>query len=210
MRMTDDESLDLDPDVPLDPSLLDAARAYHAPPSPPRDAMWADIQAVRSGHARRRSVPVPPWIGLALAASLILATGIALGRWTNRAPTPPLAFTPTARPERNGLAYQVAVVQNLAATEALLTAFRSNTGSDSAMSAWARDLLSNTRLLLDSPAGVDPGRRRLLEDLELVLVQIVQLGPANAADREMIDRALEHDHVLTRLRTAVPAGQAGT
>jgi hypothetical protein len=78
------------------------------------------------------------------------------------------------------------------------------------MSAWARDLLSNTRLLLDSPAAVDPERRRLLEDLELVLVQIVQLAPANTADRAMIDRALEHDHVMTRLRTAVPAGQAGT
>jgi hypothetical protein len=208
MRMTDDEPLDLYPDVPLDPHLLAAAREYHAPPAapPPRDAMWAAIQAVRTGHARRRSAPLPQWIGLALAASLILATGIALGRWTNR-PTSPLVSTPTARPGQSGLAYQVAVVQNLAATEALLTAYRSKTTSDSAMSVWARDLLSNTRLLLDSPAGADPERRRLLQDLELVLVQIVQLAPT---DREMIDRALEHDHVMTRLRTAVPAGQAGT
>jgi hypothetical protein len=204
--MTDDP-LDLYPDAPLDPRLLDAARAYNAPPSPPRDAMWADIAAVRTAHARR-STPLPQWIALALAASLILATGIALGRWTNHPPA--VASIPAARPARTGLAYQVAVVQNLAATEALLTTFRSNTTSDSAMSAWARDLLSNTRLLLDSPAAVDPERRRLLEDLELVLVQIVQLAPANTADRAMIDRALEHDHVMTRLRTAVPAGQAGT
>ena len=47
----------------------------------------------------------------------------------------------------------------------------------------------------------------LLEDLELVLVQIVQLSPGNTPqDRELIEKTLQQDHVMTRLRTAIPAG----
>jgi hypothetical protein len=45
---------------------------------------------------------------------------------------------------------------------------------------WARDLLTTTRLLLDSPAGADPARRELLETLELVLVQIARLPRADS------------------------------
>ena len=67
--------------------------------------------------------------------------------------------------------------------------------------------LSNTRLLLDSPVANDPQRRPLLEDLELVLVQIVQLSPGSTPqDRDLIEKTLQHDHVMTRLRTAIPAG----
>jgi hypothetical protein len=47
----------------------------------------------------------------------------------------------------------------------------------------------------------------LLEDLELVLVQIVQLSPGSSPqDRELIEKTLQQDHVMTRLRTAIPAG----
>jgi hypothetical protein len=68
-------------------------------------------------------------------------------------------------------------------------------------------MLSTTRLLLDSPAAEEAKNRRLLEDLELVLVQIVNLAPnAGAADRGSIERTLENGQVMTRLRTAVPAG----
>ena len=78
---------------------------------------------------------------------------------------------------------------------------------DAQLGAWARQLLSNTRLLLDSPVANDPQRRPLLEDLELVLVQIVQLSPGTAPqDRELIEKTLQREHVLTRLRTAIPAG----
>jgi hypothetical protein len=109
-------------------------------------------------------------------------------------------------------AYQLATMQHLTEAEALLTSFRARSPADQQMDAqlgtWARQLLSNTRLLLDSPVANDPQRRPLLEDLELVLVQIVQLSPGSTPqDRELIEKTLQHDHVMTRLRTAIPAGQ---
>ncbi len=108
-------------------------------------------------------------------------------------------------------AYQLTAVRHLSEAEALLTSFRTRSTTDQQMDAqlgsWARQLLSNTRLLLDSPVANDPQRRPLLEDLELVLVQIVQLSPGSTRqDRELIEKTLQHDHVMTRLRTAIPAG----
>ncbi len=108
-------------------------------------------------------------------------------------------------------AYQLTAVRHLSEAEALLTSFRTRSTTDQQMDAqlglWARELLSNTRLLLDSPVANDPQRRPLLEDLELVLVQIVQLSPGSTPqDRELIERTLQQDHVMTRLRTAIPAG----
>ena len=108
-------------------------------------------------------------------------------------------------------AYQITTVRHLSEAEALLTSFRTRSTRDQQMDAqlgsWARQLLSNTRLLLDSPVANDPQRRPLLEDLELVLVQIVQLSPGSTPqDREMIEKTLRQDHVMTRLRTAIPAG----
>ena len=109
-------------------------------------------------------------------------------------------------------AYQLTAVQHLSETEALLTSFRSRSSADQQMDAqlgtWARQLLTNTRLLLDSPVGDDQQRRPLLQDLELVLVQVVQqLSPGSTPqDRELIEKTLQQDHVMTRLRTAIPAG----
>jgi len=108
-------------------------------------------------------------------------------------------------------AYQLTTVRYLSEAEALLTSFKARNPADQQMDAqlgaWARQLLTNTRLLLDSPVGNDPHRRPLLEDLELVLVQIVQQSPGTAPqDRELIEKTLQQEHVLTRLRTAIPAG----
>jgi hypothetical protein len=119
--------------------------------------------------------------------------------------------TPSAPGSAASSAYQLTAVRHLSEAEALLTSFRTRTTTDQQMDAqlgsWARELLSNTRLLLDSPVANDPQRRPLLEDLELVLVQIVQLSPGSSPqDRELIEKTLQHDHVMTRLRTAIPAG----
>jgi hypothetical protein len=109
-------------------------------------------------------------------------------------------------------AYQLTALQNLSEAEALLTSFRSRSSADQQMDAqlgtWARQLLTNTRLLIDSPVGDDPQRRPLLQDLELVLVQIVQqLSPGSTPqDRDLIEKTLQQNHVMTRLRTAIPAG----
>jgi hypothetical protein len=105
--------------------------------------------------------------------------------------------------------YQLAALQHLARTEALLTAFRVETRSgrvDPQVSAWARDLLSTTRLLLDSPAAEDAKLKKLLDDLELVLAQIAQLQPAREkGELDLIDHAVEQRNVLPRLRTLGPA-----
>jgi hypothetical protein len=224
---------------PLDPSLLEAAREYNAPPpSVPRDAMWAAIQSARAKTRAEPPVrlvsPTPrvpsqrtwrwrsAWPA-AIAAGLVLASGIAIGRWTGARPDRPIAaaVSKPTRPEQivptgDRIAYQVAVAHNLTQAEALLTTYRTGGRSPNdqtgaiEIAGWARDILSNTRLLLDSPAGADPKQRRLLEDLELVLVQLVELAPdPSGAERQMIDSTLEHDHVMSRIRYAVPAGATG-
>jgi hypothetical protein len=109
-------------------------------------------------------------------------------------------------------AYQLAVERHLEDAETCLTSFEIES-RDERMNAqfagWAKSLLSNTRLLLDSPAGDDPRRARLLQDLELVLAQLVQLSPnAAATDRELIQGSMQNRNVLTRLRTAIPAAQS--
>ena len=111
---------------------------------------------------------------------------------------------------QSSVPYQVATIRHLANAEALLTAFHNDSRDakmDATLSLWARDLLSNTRLLLDSPAADDPQRAKLLGDLELVLAEIVQLSPgASAQDRGLIEGSIRNGQVMTRLRTAIPAG----
>ena len=112
--------------------------------------------------------------------------------------------------------YHAAAVQTLVQAEALLTTYRRADevagahDQESMLQAarWARDVLSSTRLLLDSPASRDPQLRALLADLELVLAQIVQLSgtPLQAGERELIERAMHDRDLLPRLRSAVPAG----
>ena len=79
------------------------------------------------------------------------------------------------------------------------------------MARWARELLSNTRLLIDSPAATDATRRRLLQDLERVLVQIVQTSPAesNAEMRAHVERSMDRTHMIMRLRALQAAALNG-
>ena len=222
---------DPQPDDSLDPSMLEAARAYHEPPpTVPRETMWAAIERQRRDLSRvptHRGAPrswisrrlLQPWV-LSAAAVVVLATGIALG-WavhggtkTDRGPVPE-ARVATTETRGNGAAYDIALTRNLTQVEALLAAYHaapdSKAVADLQLASWARDLLSNTRLLLDSPVGADPKRHRLLEDLELVLAQMVQLPSDTASvNRAMIDQTLDRNHLLLRLRVAVPAGGSGT
>jgi hypothetical protein len=257
--MTDDEKTD---------ALLRqmAAEEYNRPPEiVPREQMWEAVQrGLGTGDRGLGVVPlssvrrVPRWVYFAIAAAILLAVGIQLGRLIG--PTaPPIAkgtpapgtadslgpsrvapesisvgnpSTTVARtdndgkgppkpkggPERNAnpnlgddvaaTSYTVAASHHLTEAEAMLTAFKGDLSQgrmDAEISSWGKDLLSNTRLLLDSPAANDPVRRKLLQDLELVLVQIVQLSPRSSArDRDLIKGALTDDQVLTRLRTAIP------
>ncbi len=109
------------------------------------------------------------------------------------------------------VSYQVATQQHLQDAETLLTSFSLESRDErmnTQFAGWAKGLLSNTRLLLDSPAGDDPRRAKLLQDLELVLAQIVQLSPdAPASDRELVQGSIQNGMVMTRLRSAIPADQ---
>jgi hypothetical protein len=107
--------------------------------------------------------------------------------------------------------YDVLTTETLTAAEALLVSFRTSedTALDDLMRRWSRELLSTTRLLMESPAAGNAQRRRLLEDLELVLVQLAQLPSTDAAlERELVKRAIARRQVLTRIRTSIPAGRA--
>lgn len=204
------------------------ARAYNDPPeNVPRDEMFASIVGARAGSRgavdrrpkteNRVRSPRLTWIGMAAA----LAIGVAIGKFAldTRGSSRPATALGTVTPnlsratgDTGSTLYGRAATVQLARAEALLTEYgtsRGNAGVDKQLSAWARDILLNTRLLLDSPAADDPARRRLLQDLELVLVQMVQRSPvAGAADeRAQIDRSLDRTQVLSRLRTALPAGR---
>ena len=122
--------------------------------------------------------------------------------------------TTVSRTERlagaGSTAYDMALGQHLGQSEAFLTLFRSSVRSghvDPVAFAAARQLLSTNRLLLDSRAGADPRSRQLLQDLELVLAQIAQLGAVgDSSDVHIVTEDMDRGDVLPRLRTAVPAG----
>jgi hypothetical protein len=126
----------------------------------------------------------------------------------------------SAAPERSGVApraYELAAAQHLGQAEALLTSFRAQARSGAVdgtqLASWARDLLGTTRLLLDSPAADDPQLKRLLDDLEVVLVQLAQLPSDRArGDLDLIDQSIEQRGVITKLRATIPArlAPAGT
>lgn len=184
--------------------LREAARDYHRPPETPREEMWAAIEAERR---RRRAAPRvvilrPAWRwGLGMAA--VLLVGIAIGRSLRLTPEPPPTLS---------IAYSLAAAQYLGRAETMLAGFRADARKgqiDQLFIGQARDLLTSTRLLLDSPAGRDPQLKPLLEDLELVLAQIAMLNTSrDKQDMEFIIQGIDQKSVLTRLRTAIPSGPA--
>jgi hypothetical protein len=204
-------------DEPLEESLQAAARSYHQPPDPPREAMWRAIEA-RRHHDRSRRPGPGRWIPWAAAAAALLVAGVGLGRLSVPAGPSP-ASAPTVAPvgvapRVNETAYRLATAEHLGQSEAFLALFRASVrsgGHEKLASATARELLANNRLLLDSPAADDRRTRLLLEDLELVLAEIAQLSPeATAQDRDLIQEGMERGGVLPRLRTMVPAGMTPT
>lgn len=196
--------------------LREAGRDYHRPPETPREEMWAAIEAER----RRRRVaprvvtlrPIWRW-GIGMAA--VLLVGIAIGRGIRPkvGSTPATPIDVTTKPGGD-IAYQVAAQQYLGRTETLLAGFRADASKgrvDQLFISQASELLTSTRLLLDSPAGRDPQLRPLLEDLELVLAQIALLhSSGDKRDIEFITQGIDQRSVLTRLRSAIPSGPDAT
>jgi hypothetical protein len=132
------------------------------------------------------------------------------------------ASEPRAQDEQQpavpNLAYHLVVLQHLVGSEAMITAFRTaaHRGEmDAQLASWSRELLSTTRLLEASAATQDPTMKRLLEDLDLVIAQIVQYvthGTNNSEDLDLIEQSITTRGVITKLRGTVSArnSAAGT
>jgi hypothetical protein len=109
----------------------------------------------------------------------------------------------------------------LGRAEMLLTQFRvGDIPPNNGVGYWgrAKNLLAETRLLLDSPAAEDTEFKRLLTDLELVLAQLVQLAAKKegegatdqfAAEAKWINESLQQRSLLPRLRARIPVGSPG-
>jgi hypothetical protein len=177
------------------------AEEYPPPPDPRTELMWRVIEARAFAPRARRW-----WTGpLALAATLIV--GIGVGYFAGRRGTDSLPSRPVAAGQPAQFAIRespfVGVATNyLEQTTSLLIAVGGDLQSGQVPGGTvtrARDLLSTTRLLLDS--GIDdPRLRELLEDLELVLAQVARLQQnADAPDGALITQALNERDVLPRL-----------
>ena len=219
----------------FDDQLRDSARDYNAPPTTPREEMWAAIQARRAdgqadrqtGGQIRQSPSISPsdrpsarpsvrLLRWPAAIAAVLALGIGLGRLSAPRPSPAAPIIATSvNPPRNGdAAYRITATEHLGQSEAFLTLFRASVrrgGNEQLASATARQLLATNRLLLDSPAASDARTRLLLQDLELVLAEIAQLAPRpSSPDLDLITEGLERGGMMSRLRTAVPSGASPT
>ncbi len=200
-------------DEPLPERLQQAARGYNQPPAAPREEMWWAISAARARRRSARHVARRVYWGLALAATLVL--GIGIGRLVSRGAGPLPALAGSAAYARATTAYRVAAGQYLARTEVLLTDFSAESRKgrlDPQFIESARDLLTTTRLMLDSPAADDPQLNVLLQDLELVLAQVSQLPdePRQKSDIDLINQGMTQRGVLARLRAATPAAGSPT
>ena len=209
--------------------MQDAAHTYRKPPVPDFDAMWKSIattldqsQVISSiggntpvvqpsfsnetRHARSMSRTTQR---LAIAATLII--GVALGRASmslSSSNTNTTATTVASNDATAPMPYEAETSRYLGQTAALLIALPSEVKAGRADEQFvnrAGELLSRTRLLIDSPAASDPRMRDLLEDLELVLAQVVRLqnDTTSRTELDLISRALEQRDVIPRLRTAV-------
>lgn len=224
----DDEAMG---EEPIDPEVTEMLRGrYNAPPETPREEMWAVIQArleprtatvhsLDEARKRRRSVSWRP-MGWAAAAAAVLVLGIGIGRMSAPLPETTAPVASAVAPDAG--VQRAAAVDHLGRTEALLTLVRADARDgrvDPAVGEWARGLLSQTRLLLDSPNTTDPAMQDLLGDLELVLVQIVRVTEVEGVDQgrartemNLALQGLEERDVLPRIQAVVPAGPglAGT
>jgi hypothetical protein len=216
-HMSDDEEFDR--------WVAEAAADYHRPPAEvPRKEMW---DAIRGGLAEPRARVAPPVAAspvlrlvrrftvrrvfpLLAAAAVLVAVAYRVGRSTGERE----ALQPVVASTDDSPAYEVATRAHFDRAELLLASTHESLGRadlDPALGQWARDMLSETRLLLDSPAGTPAARRALLEDLELTFAQIVRLSAASTPDdKALMDRSLRGGDLLSRLRTSVPATARGT
>jgi len=209
-------------DEPWPPAIKEAVKQYNSPPVTPREEMWQQIQA------RRQQEKVVPGNfqrqrrgRLLLAAAAVLLAGFLMGRlWENSTDlpqpdttdTPVVATsdpTPTPTPRVLSTAQRLHAAKHFNRSSVLLTQFteaQPEEPMDPQLNQWARNLLSNTRLLLDSSMAQDPQYHKLLRDLEFTLAQIVQASTAaeEPEDRQWIAGQVNDQSLVERLRLIVP------
>jgi hypothetical protein len=114
-------------------------------------------------------------------------------------------------------ALDFAAFQHLGRSESLLAMVRADAREgriDPAVAPWARNLLMETRLLLDVRRGGDPTLDGLLSELELILSQIVgvtETGGDEGRMRTELDLTvggMDQREVLTRIRAVIPVGMS--
>ncbi len=140
--------------------------------------------------------------------------GVAIGRFSvGPGERPATVEAPVAAAGDIRVAYQWVAAEHLGRVETFLTGFQVDARSGRPVSGAgtsAYELLSMTRVFLDSPSTEDVQLRALLEDIELVLAQIAHYGDqAPGVELDLIDESIEHRSVLFRLRTVMGAMPTG-
>lgn len=199
-------------------------RTDHAPARVPNRVASSPTSALRADSAAQHAAAVP---SPAPARDSVLAqiheatkrtgrraTELAAGA-RGRGDSP--ATAGRQNEESTALAYRLVMLQHIAGSEAMITAFRTSARRgelDAQTAQWARELLGTTRLLESSPAADDPTMRRLLQDLDLIIAQIVQYashGTTNPEELDLIERSIQKRGIMTKLRgTTSLALTAGT
>lgn len=193
----------------LDELLNDAKRTWLEPPQADYQAMWGRIEREALSEARTvKSAPSWRIYSIGIAAALVMGVGI--GRVSMKSAANSTSTVATAQSDSAmaspASAYDKAASDLLGRTVVLLTSLPKEARSAGAegFSSQAVELLTSTRLLLDSPAASDVRFKNLLEDLELVLAQIAMLQSGRTRQEiDLITDALEERDVVPRIRSAV-------
>ena len=219
-----------DTDRPLDPWIIALAREVTDDIVVPHEMMWKRIEAKRSTAKLPRRMSASFWRGVSVIAAVVVV-GVAIGRYawpsasdtrhdrvsttTAILATPTTSTTSALGPDALAAApvssdpMRVAMDEHLVRTVALLTTVRDrdpDLGPGLDVTSWARDLLGTTRLLLDEPTLRDERTRRLLQDLELVMMQFVQTRRNGTEDaRRVATETMRDTNLLPRVRAVVTA-----
>jgi hypothetical protein len=178
------------------------------------------VAASLQSHAAPRRFGSRRAVGMQiLAVAATLAIGVAIGRFgvpndlqVGARTAPQVATAAGTQGVHQNDPAVVAMEEHLARTVALLVTVRDESpdvGPGADVSGWARELLGTTRMLLDEPQLRDDRTRRLLQDLELVLVQIIQArGTAAPEARRAPSETMRETNLLPRVRAVVTASNS--
>jgi hypothetical protein len=198
---------------------IDNVRDIDPPPATPREEMWARIQQQRAATRPEPVGPIVPvielkprtrnyaWVQWTAALAAMLVVGIGIGRLTVLRQTEVTQQAPVATAPAGDATspYRLAATQHLLRAEDLLNALviEANSRPVGEMQTWARELRTETRMLLGSPAAEEPVMRGLLEDIELLLSQIAAI-PSDRVNEEvqLIQEGINEGGVLLRVRAA--------